>query len=47
MYIPDRYKTLEICDKVILENDGMLNIILSGTRIKKCVTRLFIIMILH
>ena len=24
MYVPDRYKTQETCDKVILENDEML-----------------------
>ena len=40
-YVPDQYKIQQMCDKVILENDGTLKI-LTATKIKKCVIKQFI-----
>ena len=41
MYVPERYKTQEMCDKGILENDRMLKLIpITVTRIKKFVMKL-------
>ena len=38
-YIPDQYKTHQMCDKAILEN--------GGAKIKKCVIKPFRITIMH
>ena len=41
MYVPERYKTQEMCDKAVLENGRMLKLIpITVTRIKKCVMKL-------
>ena len=44
MCVPAQYQTQEISDKVILENGGLLRLI---ARIKKCVIKLLIIMLMH
>ena len=46
-YVLDQYKTQQMCDKVILENCGTLNLFLTATKIKKCVIMLLIITIMH
>ena len=47
MYVSDRYKTQEMCDKVILEDGGMLKFIRDRSfPIKKCVTELLIIILM-
>ena len=44
-YFSDWYKTQEMCNKIIEENVGTLNFI--TTRIKKCIMKLLIIMVMH
>ena len=40
-YVPDRYETKRMCDKVIIENGGMLGggLFLTAARVKKCVIK--------
>ena len=45
-YVPDRYKTKEICNKAILENDGTLKFV-SDLRIKRSVIKLLIIILMN
>ena len=33
-YVPDLYKTQEMCDKVILENYELLSLLLTAARMK-------------
>ena len=42
-YVPDQYKTKQMCDKVIIENDGMLGFISDCYKDKKCAIKLLII----
>ena len=36
MYVLDRYKTREVCDKVVPENVGILRFVLACYKNKKC-----------
>ena len=45
--VTDQYKVQEICDKVILKNGGMTSLFLSATRIKTCVIKLLIALLMH
>ena len=42
-YVPDQYKTQQICDKAILQN----GLFLIATKIKKCVIKQLIITLMH
>ena len=46
-YVSDWYKTQQMCDKVIVENDGTLGLFLIIARAKKCVITLFVIILMH
>ena len=45
-YVPDRYKTQQMCEKAILENGGTLKF-LTATKIKKWVINQLIITLMH
>ena len=47
MYVPDRSKTKEMCDKVIVENGEMLIVFRDCREIQKCVIKLLIIILMH
>ena len=47
IFIPDQYKTKEMCDKVIIENGWMLDLFLTAVRVKTCVINLLIIIFIH
>ena len=44
-YVPDQYKTQKMCDKSILENVGTLKTAPDCYKIKKCVIKLFILIL--
>ena len=46
-YVPDRFKTKQMCDKVILGNVGMLVFTSDCYKDKKCVIMLLIITLMH
>ena len=46
-YILDKYKTQQLCDKAILENAGRMDSIRDCYKIKKCVIKLLIIILMH
>ena len=46
-YVPDQYKVKQMCDKVIIENGGMLGFIPDCYKDKKCVIKLLIIILIH
>ena len=46
-YVPDQYKTPQMCDKGILENGGRLKSVLDCYEIKKCVIKQLIITLMH
>ena len=44
-YIPDRYETQQICNKVVLENGETLKFV--PAKIKNCVIKLLLIALMH
>ena len=43
-YVPDQYKTQQMCNKAVLGNGGTLKFVLKTIKIKKYVIKLLIIM---
>ena len=46
-YVPDQYKTQQMCDKAITENGGTLKSVLTTARIKKCVIKQLIVTLMR
>ena len=46
-YVPDRYKTQQMCYKIIKRNGGILILLLTTTRIKTCIMKLLMIILIH
>ena len=46
-YVPDHFKTQQMCDKTILENGGTLESFLTTTKITKCVIKQLIMNLMH
>ena len=46
-HVPDRYNTQQMCDKGIVQNGGMLESVLTATKINKCVMKLLIITLVY
>ena len=46
-YVPDCYKTPQMCDNAILENSGTVELVPDYYKSKKCVIDLLIITLTH
>ena len=46
-YVPNQYKTQQMCDKAILENGGSLWSVPVSTKFNRCVIMLVIVTLMH
>ena len=46
-YLPDQYKTQQMCDKAILEDDETFKSVLAPIKISKFVIKLLTITLMH
>ena len=46
-YVPNQYKTQQMCDKAILENGGSLGSVPVSTKFNRCVIMLVIVTLMH
>ena len=46
-YVPDQYKTQQICDKAVLEKVEHRSLFLTTTKIKTCVIKQLVVTLMH